>query len=61
MRESCILEMLILHVVMLQAYCAFQVGMDESGNGLCQAVATGNWGCGAFGGDVRLKSELFYA
>jgi hypothetical protein len=24
----------------------------------CDLVATGNWGCGAFGGDARLKSLL---
>ena len=33
------------------------VGFSDCGaiSGQLQAVATGNWGCGAFGGDVRLK------
>ena len=33
------------------------VGFSNHGaiSGQLQAVATGNWGCGAFGGDVRLK------
>ena len=24
----------------------------------CRAIATGNWGCGAFGGDPQLKSLI---
>ena len=33
------------------------VGFGDCGSisGQLQAVATGNWGCGAFGGDLRLK------
>lgn len=33
------------------------IGFSNHGDisGQLQAVATGNWGCGAFGGDVRLK------
>lgn len=34
-----------------KAYCGFQCGDDQP----C-AVATGNWGCGAFGGDPRVKA-----
>jgi len=37
-----------------KAYCGFFGGDSDS---LC-AVATGNWGCGAFGGDHRLKALL---
>ena len=38
-----------------QAYCAF---MDpEHPNDKLPAVATGNWGCGAFGGNVQLKGR----
>jgi len=36
-----------------KAYCGFRCER----NPLC-AVATGNWGCGAFGGDLRLKALL---
>ena len=36
-----------------KAYCGFHGDNDTR----C-AVATGNWGCGAFGGDVRLKALL---
>jgi len=35
-----------------KAYCGFHSESDT------HAVATGNWGCGAFGGDVRLKAVL---
>lgn len=35
-----------------KAYCGFHCGNDS------HAVATGNWGCGAFGGDLRLKALL---
>ena len=36
-----------------KAYCGFRCENDTP----C-AVATGNWGCGAFGGDLRLKALL---
>ncbi len=39
-----------------QAYCGF-VSPGLPPNNL-SAVATGNWGCGAFGGDLRLKGIL---
>jgi len=38
-----------------KAYCGFR---EVNGDGLKIAIATGNWGCGAFGGDVYLKSLL---
>lgn len=38
---------------LLQAYCGFLRPGVASEN--LAAVATGNWGCGAFGGDARLK------
>ncbi|XP_078055642.1 poly(ADP-ribose) glycohydrolase isoform X2 [Mustelus asterias] len=39
-----------------KAYCGFvRPGVDPKN---LSAVATGNWGCGAFGGDARLKSLL---
>ncbi|KAI1894353.1 hypothetical protein AGOR_G00114940 [Albula goreensis] len=39
-----------------KAYCGFaRPGVPDQN--LC-AVATGNWGCGAFGGDTRLKALL---
>ena len=41
-------------VIVLQAYCAF---FDESSEDMHSAVATGNWGCGAFGGDTELKCK----
>lgn len=37
-----------------KAYCGFR----EQNKDLKTAVATGNWGCGAFGGDFHLKSLL---
>lgn len=39
-----------------KAYCGFyrQGFSDEN----LSAVATGNWGCGAFGGDIELKSLI---
>ena len=40
-----------------KAYCSF----SSSGSTPCghpMAIATGNWGCGAFGGDKRLKALL---
>ncbi len=36
-----------------QAYCGFMRPAVNPEN--LSAVATGNWGCGAFGGDTRLK------
>lgn len=39
----------------LQAYCGFFRPGVPSEN--LSAVATGNWGCGAFGGDARLKGK----
>ena len=41
--------------VSLQAYCGFFRPGVPSEN--LSAVATGNWGCGAFGGDARLKGK----
>ncbi|XP_076830512.1 poly(ADP-ribose) glycohydrolase isoform X2 [Brachyhypopomus gauderio] len=39
-----------------KAYCGFvRPGVDSQN---LSAVATGNWGCGAFGGDTRLKALL---
>ncbi|XP_067876663.1 poly(ADP-ribose) glycohydrolase [Heterodontus francisci] len=39
-----------------KAYCGFvRPGADPRN---LSAIATGNWGCGAFGGDARLKSLL---
>ena len=40
-----------------KAYCAFQ-SSDSTPSGQNMAVATGNWGCGAFGGDPSLKALL---
>jgi len=40
-----------------KAYCSFSVHPSAPHCDL-PAVATGNWGCGAFGGDLRLKSLL---
>ncbi|XP_063089849.1 poly(ADP-ribose) glycohydrolase isoform X5 [Cavia porcellus] len=41
---------------MLQAYCGFlRPGVPSES---LSAVATGNWGCGAFGGDARLKALI---
>ncbi|XP_048419424.1 poly(ADP-ribose) glycohydrolase isoform X2 [Stegostoma tigrinum] len=39
-----------------KAYCGFVRPCIDPKN--LPAVATGNWGCGAFGGDARLKSLL---
>jgi len=47
---------LLDHVLLRElnkAYCGFRSENDTS----C-AIATGNWGCGAFGGDLRLKALL---
>ena len=40
-----------------KAFAGFQNRHVADGRGLV-AVATGNWGCGAFGGDPRLKALL---
>lgn len=34
----------------MKAYCGFNVGNPD-----IKRVATGNWGCGAFGGNVKIK------
>uniref|UniRef100_A0A668V9A4 poly(ADP-ribose) glycohydrolase n=1 Tax=Oreochromis aureus TaxID=47969 RepID=A0A668V9A4_OREAU len=39
-----------------KAYCGFARPEEKSQN--LAAVATGNWGCGVFGGDTRLKALL---
>lgn len=39
-----------------KAYCGFYRPEKESQN--LAAVATGNWGCGVFGGDARLKAMI---
>ncbi|XP_032430642.1 poly(ADP-ribose) glycohydrolase isoform X1 [Xiphophorus hellerii] len=39
-----------------KAYCGFSHSEKESQN--LAAVATGNWGCGVFGGDTRLKALI---
>ncbi|KAM9336109.1 poly(ADP-ribose) glycohydrolase [Symphorus nematophorus] len=39
-----------------KAYCGFARPEDQKQN--LAAVATGNWGCGVFGGDTRLKALL---
>uniref|UniRef100_A0A667XKD6 poly(ADP-ribose) glycohydrolase n=1 Tax=Myripristis murdjan TaxID=586833 RepID=A0A667XKD6_9TELE len=39
-----------------KAYCGFARPGERSQN--LSAVATGNWGCGVFGGDTRLKALL---
>ncbi|VDO37431.1 unnamed protein product [Onchocerca flexuosa] len=38
---------------LLKAYVGFTVN-----NGTMKPVATGNWGCGVFGGDLHLKSLI---
>ena len=38
-----------------QAYCGFVAPGIEAEHLSC--LATGNWGCGAFGGDQRIKCE----
>ncbi|XP_027443033.1 poly(ADP-ribose) glycohydrolase isoform X2 [Zalophus californianus] len=40
-----------------KAYCGFLRPGVSSEN--LSAVATGNWGCGAFGGDARLKEKYY--
>ncbi|GLD62818.1 poly(ADP-ribose) glycohydrolase-like isoform X1 [Lates japonicus] len=39
-----------------KAYCGFARPEEQNQN--LAAVATGNWGCGVFGGDTRLKALL---
>ncbi|XP_037134060.1 poly(ADP-ribose) glycohydrolase isoform X1 [Syngnathus acus] len=39
-----------------KAYCGFDRSGEHRDN--LSAVATGNWGCGVFGGDARLKALL---
>ncbi|XP_007249543.3 poly(ADP-ribose) glycohydrolase [Astyanax mexicanus] len=39
-----------------KAYCGFRRPNGDTQN--LSAIATGNWGCGAFGGDTRLKALL---
>ena len=43
-----------------KAFCgfSFQVPGDTAGGKSCVPVATGNWGCGAFGGNKELKTVL---
>lgn len=36
----------------MQAFCGFSTKVIENSR---TAVCTGNWGCGAFGGDKQLK------
>lgn len=43
----------LFFVTRIQAYCGFSRPDTDSKN--LAAVATGNWGCGVFGGDTRLK------
>jgi hypothetical protein len=38
----------------MQAYCGFYSTLKEVNHA---AVCTGNWGCGAFGGDRQLKGQ----
>lgn len=43
-----------------KAYCGFshELSTDISESGKNVPVATGNWGCGAFGGDKEMKTLL---
>ena len=57
MYESLIKVTLILGMLrreLNKAYCGFSSGHVTSPSGKNMAIATGNWGCGAFGGDSRL-------
>lgn len=51
-----------LSMLLLQAYCAFngkyKAEEYDERDIVLPAVCTGNWGCGAFGGDKQLKGEL---
>uniref|UniRef100_A0A4W5LSI7 PARG catalytic Macro domain-containing protein n=1 Tax=Hucho hucho TaxID=62062 RepID=A0A4W5LSI7_9TELE len=40
-----------------KAYCGFSRPGERSQD--LSAVATGNWGCGVFGGDARFKGALY--
>lgn len=44
-------------VFLSQAFCGF--ARPEMNTKHFSGVATGNWGCGAFGGDTRLKGLTF--
>lgn len=51
----CLVAHWLWYVFILQAYCGFfRPGVPPEN---LSAVATGNWGCGAFGGDARLKGK----
>lgn len=43
-----------------KAYCGFshEISTDNIGTDESAPVATGNWGCGAFGGDKEMKTLL---
>ena len=43
-----------------KAYCGFShlVTGDDASTGTCVSVATGNWGCGAFGGNKEMKTII---
>lgn len=41
-----------------KAYCGFHCSDPPGPSGAFPAVATGNWGCGAFGGNTELKAML---
>ena len=43
-----------------KAYCGFSstISTDDLTSGTMAPVATGNWGCGAFGGDKDLKTLI---
>ena len=43
-----------------KAYCGFShsISTDDVTSGELASVATGNWGCGAFGGDKEMKTLL---
>lgn len=45
-------------VPLSQAHCGFFRHGSNSQH--LPAVATGNWGCGAFGGDTRLKGIMVH-
>lgn len=47
---------LFLSSYLFQAYCGFFRNNCKSKH--LSAVSTGNWGCGAFGGDTRLKGLI---
>ncbi|NXM20133.1 PARG glycohydrolase, partial [Ploceus nigricollis] len=54
-KASC-LSNLSLTLVCMQAYCGFSRPNVPPQH--LSAIATGNWGCGAFGGDSRLKALI---